>query len=140
MQAINVVLALDVGNARTGVARVRMEAGLASPLTTIEQTMTELPAYVADLVASESADALVIGVPRNLSGQDTEQTTLVKEFIEQLKQQVKIKIFEQDEALTSRKAEEELQARKKPYSRGDIDALAATYILQDFIDSHPGLR
>ena len=43
----------------------------------------------------------------------------------------------QDEALTSHHAEEELEARGKPYERGDIDALAATYIVQDWLDGHP---
>ncbi|MCX6728115.1 MAG: Holliday junction resolvase RuvX, partial [Candidatus Saccharibacteria bacterium] len=43
----------------------------------------------------------------------------------------------QDEALTSVKAEEELKSRGMPFEKGDIDALAATYILQDFLDELP---
>jgi RNase H-fold protein (predicted Holliday junction resolvase) len=39
----------------------------------------------------------------------------------------------QDEALTSRKAESELNKRGKPYAKGDVDALAATYILEDYL-------
>ena len=42
----------------------------------------------------------------------------------------------QDEALTSVKAEEELKDRKSPYEKGDIDSLAATYILQDYIEEN----
>jgi RNase H-fold protein (predicted Holliday junction resolvase) len=42
----------------------------------------------------------------------------------------------QDEAVTSKRAEAELEARGKPYQRGDIDALAATYILEDFLAGH----
>jgi RNase H-fold protein (predicted Holliday junction resolvase) len=45
----------------------------------------------------------------------------------------------QDEAATSRQAESELQARGKPYSKEDIDALSATYILEDFISEQVNL-
>ncbi len=43
----------------------------------------------------------------------------------------------QDEAVTSKHAEAELESRGKPYERGDIDALAATYILQDWLAENP---
>jgi len=38
-----------------------------------------------------------------------------------------------DEALTSVRAKEELQSRGKPYEKGDVDALAATLILDDYL-------
>ena len=56
----------------------------------------------------------------------------------QLKAQVKIPIELQDEALTSVLAEKELASRRSSYKKADIDALAATYILEDYLTSHPG--
>ncbi len=47
-----------------------------------------------------------------------------------------IKVIEQDESLTSVMAEEVLKSHKKPYTKGDIDAQAATIILQDYLEAH----
>ena len=140
MQAINTVLSLDVGTTRTGVAIARMAVGIASPLTTLEVLPDQLAEAVVNLVKTEAAEALVIGMPRNLNGDDTEQTRIVRQIVHTLQKALTIPVYEQDEALTSKQDEDELKQRGKPYSRGDIDALAATYILQDFIESHPELR
>ena len=42
----------------------------------------------------------------------------------------------QDESLTSVMAEDRLKASGKPYEKGDIDAMAATIILQDYLEIH----
>ncbi len=126
------VLALDVGAKRVGVAVASRVARLPQPLITLERN----DSFFADLkriVETETADTLVVGLPRGLEGQSTTQTAATEAFIEQLRQHFSIPIHLQDEALTSKQAEAELQTRGKPYKRGDIDALAATYILQDFL-------
>jgi RNase H-fold protein (predicted Holliday junction resolvase) len=50
-----------------------------------------------------------------------------------MKQKLGISPLLQDEALTSSRAEAELKARKKAYGKGDIDSLAATLILDDYL-------
>lgn len=90
---------------------------------------------VQGLIAEQDASMLVIGLPRGMQSQETDQTRYVRDFVSQLKKVVRIPLYWQDEALTSQKAEAELAARKKPYSKGDVDALAATYILDDFLQS-----
>lgn len=135
-RAGNNYLALDVGDVRIGIAYAHHIARMAKPLTTIsndETTWDEL----ADLIERESVGVLIIGLPRNLSGDDTAQTTKVREFAGIAQQQYTIPIRFQDEAVTSRKAEEELRARGQPFNRGDIDALAAAYILEDYLNEHP---
>ena len=132
----HVYLALDVGNARIGVARANSIARIASPLTTLNHTASIMD-DIKELIMTEGADRLVVGLPRGLSGQETPQTHIVREFVAELKQHVPIEIAFQDEALTSQKAETELNARRKPFSKGDIDALAATYILDDYLQEHP---
>jgi len=131
------VIALDVGAQRIGVAVANSIARIASPLVTIQHDTTVIDRIVR-LLASESATAVVIGLPRGLDGQETGQTRSVRDFVEELQKKLDIPLFFQDEALTSRKAEEELQSRGKPYQKGDIDALAATYILEDYLQEHPG--
>ena len=86
------------------------------------------------------AVALVVGLPRGLDGQETAQTQTVRDFAAQLREHVAVPMFWQDEALTSQKAEDELSLRKKPFAKGDVDALAATYILDDFLQDNSDLQ
>ncbi|HVV67047.1 MAG TPA: Holliday junction resolvase RuvX [Candidatus Saccharimonadales bacterium] len=126
------VIALDVGDKRVGVATASMAARLPRPLATLDRGDGFL-AELQRLLEAESAGAIIVGLPRGLEGQPTEQTARTEAFITQLKEAVDMPIYTQDEALTSQKAEAELDARGTPYNRGDIDALAATYILEDFL-------
>lgn len=127
------VLALDVGTKRVGVAVASLAARLPRPLTTLERG-DDFFAQLAEIVNSEEIGTLVIGWPRGLDGQDTAQTAATETFEAELKQHFDgLPIDRQDEALTSKQAEAELQARGKAYERGDIDALAANYILADWL-------
>jgi putative Holliday junction resolvase len=78
----------------------------------------------------------VVGHPRDMNGQSTEQTLRIETFTNKLKSRFSLPIDLQDEALTSKQAEAELIARKKPYTKSDVDALAATYILSDWLSEH----
>lgn len=133
------ILAFDVGGKRIGVARANAVARMASPLTTLENS-PQIAAQMAQLVKDEQAAVIVVGLPRGLDGQHTEQTRIIETFVSALKQHIDVPVYWQDEAVTSRKAEEELQKRGKPYQKGDIDALAATYILEDFLGEHPEIK
>ena len=130
------ILALDIGERRIGVASANLAARMATPLTTLTHE-ADILERIATLLAEHSALALVIGLPRGLDGQETAQTQLVRNFAAQLRAHSTIPMHWQDEALTSRKAEDELRARGKPFAKGDIDALAATYILEDFLHDNP---
>lgn len=130
------ILALDVGERRIGVAVASMQARLASPLTTLikgESTAHDLQ----KLIDQHQAHLLVVGLPRGLDGQHTAQTVAVEEFKSAIEHILHIPVYWQDEAVTSKQAEAELEARGKPYKKEDIDALSATYILEDFIRDHP---
>jgi putative holliday junction resolvase len=132
---IDTILALDVGDKRVGVAIASMAARLPRPLTTLERG-DDFFEKLHGLVEAEEAGAIVVGLPRGLEGQQTGQTQLTEAFIGQLEQAFQVPLYTQDEALTSQKAEEELDARGQPYARGDVDALAATYILEDFLSDY----
>lgn len=132
MQQSSSILALDVGHKRIGVAIADAIARLPRPLTTINVDDDVLKT-IADLAAEHNANELVVGLPRGLNGQSTEQTKYSEEFVRRLKLKTGLLVHMQDEAVTSAQAEEELRERGKPYAKGDIDALAATYILEDFL-------
>lgn len=125
------IMALDVGRSRIGVALADPASGLPQPFGVIKTE--EFETKIKNLITDKDISAIVVGMPRGLDGQSTEQTQYTQGFIARLKSQVSLPLYEQDEALTSLKAEEELKARKKPYAKADIDALAATYILDDFL-------
>ncbi|MNT44841.1 putative Holliday junction resolvase [compost metagenome] len=101
------------------------------PFETIEVDGSEVK-EIARLAVTESADAIIVGYPRNQSGETTAQTAYVEGFARQLTDIAEV-IF-QDESLTSVIAEERLKSYKKPYSKGDIDAQAAAIILQDYLE------
>lgn len=134
-------LALDVGERRIGVARANLTVRMAHPLTTLSRPESFIDDVIA-LVKSEDAAWVVIGLPRGLQGQDTAQTAYAREFGAALETAFKasgitLPVYWTDEALTSVRAEEELQSRQRSgarqYGKGEVDALAATYILEDFL-------
>ncbi|MDB5169053.1 MAG: putative Holliday junction resolvase [Candidatus Saccharibacteria bacterium] len=127
------LLALDVGGARIGLAVASSIARIPHPLITIDAS-GDVVEQLRGIITDEGIGILVVGLPRNLSGEATAQTATVQEFASQL-EVLGLPMHFQDEAVTSAQAEAELQARGKPYAKGDIDALAATYILDDFLQT-----
>lgn len=126
------ILALDVGGARIGVALADGVARLAKPAGALphdDHIFTQL----RELCTREQVQRIVVGLPRGLDGQETAQTAQVRAFAAALSQHIALPLSWQDEAVTSVQAEAELRGRGKPYAKGDIDALAATYILEDYL-------
>lgn len=130
------MLALDVGERRVGVATANSVARLSRPLKTILQTDHILD-DINQIIEDEKINLIVIGLPRNLSGVDTAQTNYVKGFSAKLQKFVDIPIYFEDETFSSVRAKSTLDKAKKTYSKGDIDRLAACYILDDFIINNP---
>ena len=128
-------LALDVGGRRIGAAIASSIARLPRPYMTLhnEDGVFE---KIKDILVSEDVSVIVVGYPRNLEGTSTQQTVEIEDFIRDLKNHTSIPVVLQDEALTSHHAKKELVKRGKPYEKGDIDALAATYILEDYLKDH----
>jgi len=130
------LVSLDVGEKRIGVAVADAGIRIAVPFATVEVDGSEIQA-IAEIVLKENADIIVVGYPRNQSGETTAQTKYVESFTERLENLEK-KIVFQDESLTSVLAEQQLIAHKRPYSKGDIDAQAAAIILQDYVEANYG--
>lgn len=133
------VAALDVGDVRIGVAIASLIAKLPSAYTTLDRkTQPNILEWLVDFVKKESIQLLVVGLPRDMSGQETEQTKKIKEFVKEIENFIDIPIIMQDEAVTSIEAENRLKASGKPYEKADIDAEAACIILQDYLSSEVG--
>jgi len=127
-------LGLDVGTKRIGVAVGDSIARIAQPVTTLEaseRTADALHKYLQDLDVTD----IVVGRPRNQSGDTTAQTDVVQAFVAEMFGPQHPTVHWQDESVTSVIAEERLKARKKPYSKAEIDAEAAAIILQDYLET-----
>lgn len=127
------IVALDVGTKRIGVAVADSVVPIAIPLVTVEVDGTEIDT-IKRIVDDRSAGKVVVGYPRNQSGQATDQTAISEAVGRKIADFVKV--VYQDESLTSIMAEDRLKAAGKPYTKGDIDAAAATIILQDYLEQN----
>lgn len=125
-------VSLDVGERRIGVAVADDAVRIAVPFETVEVDGNEIARILA-IVIQENASTIVVGYPRNQSGEPTAQTAYVETFVRQLRDSDATIVF-QDESLTSVVAEQQLKAQKRPYEKGDIDAYAAAIILQDYLE------
>jgi len=126
------IVCLDVGEKRIGVAVADTSIKIAVPFDTLEVD-DDINGTILKLLETEQADVLVVGYPRNQSGDATAQTKFVEDFIHSLGE-LEIKVVFQDESLTSVAAEKQLKEHNRPYKKGDIDALAAAIILQDYLE------
>jgi putative Holliday junction resolvase len=125
---------LDVGEKRIGVAVGESDVRIAVPFETIDVNGSEIQA-INGILLKEKADVLVIGYPRNQTGEPTAQSKYVEQFAAKLSNIAPNIVF-QDESLTSVIAEQQLTAYNHSYSKADIDAQAAAIILQDYLEAN----
>jgi putative Holliday junction resolvase len=141
------VLGVDFGARRLGLALSDHTATLARPWRTVAAGST--PRASAEIVArlivagraDESSDTddiqnVVVGLPRRLNGEDTDQTQPTRDFATALHDLSGLPVMLQDERLSSREAESRLAIKEKDWRRRKekLDAAAAAVILQDYLD------
>ena len=128
-------LAIDHGLKRTGLAICDASEVIASPLCVL-RGQKDLCSKIAQIVASQEIEAIVLGLPLNMDGSEGSQATKVKAFAQQLARQVRIPIHLHDERLSSFGAQERLESMdlSKAKKRDLLDAVAAAEILRSFLD------
>ena len=125
------ILALDIGDKRVGVARAHTIAKMPEPLDEIIND-TNFMDNLHGLLNKYKPLLLVIGLPHNLSGEETAQTTKIRTFSENIRNTTGLGIVFIDESLTSVDADKFLRDNKnKKYSQ---DSVAACYILTEFFN------
>lgn len=131
------LLALDVGSRRIGLARADTGTKIAFPVGTLSVDGLELE-HLGQIIAEIEPMAIVVGYPRNQSGEPTAQTESILAFTERLRTLWSGEVIFQDESLTSVIAEQRLQQRGNKYEKADIDSEAAAIVLQDYIEATYG--
>ncbi|MFL6273671.1 MAG: Holliday junction resolvase RuvX [Blastocatellia bacterium] len=130
------VLAIDLGSKRIGTA-VSDALGLsARPVETIRRTSLERDlARLQALVEDLEVEAVVVGLPLRMDGQIGDAASGVLRFVERLRARLAVKVFTQDERLTSYEAEQMMIERglNREARRARSDEFAALLILEDFL-------
>ncbi len=132
------ILALDAGTKTVGVAISDPTGSFATPIIVIRRTKANDDIQrILDLAKRYEAQRILVGMPISMSGRLGEQARLVEAFVAQLRKATPIAIETFDERLTTVEAERRmreagLSAEKR---RANIDAMAATVLLQGYLDS-----
>jgi putative pre-16S rRNA nuclease len=134
------LIGFDFGAKRIGFAVGETSTRIANPLGAIEAEANEVRlAEIDRIVAEWRPVAFVVGEPRHTDGSEHAVAKLAQKFARRLAARYKVPVVMVDETLTSATAEAELRAMRTRASRkSDIDALAATLILQSYLDQPEG--
>lgn len=132
-----VVLAVDYGDVRTGVAVCDYMELLASPVAVFRETYApKLASLILNAAQQHGAAEIVLGLPRNMDGSEGPRAEKCRDFAALLEQTCGVPVRLWDERLTTVRAH---QALNQTNTRGKkrkavVDAVAAVMILQDYID------
>lgn len=121
-------MALDYGAARTGVAISDATGTLARPIGVVERASTE-PGLrrLAELVAEEGAERVVVGLPLTLRGEQGAQADETAVFVEALRAALPVPVESFDERFTT------AIAAAAPSARAPEDARAAAHLLESYL-------
>ena len=132
------ILAIDYGDVRVGLALSDLTCTIAQPFKTLNyDDMDHLIKQLFEIIAEKQVNKVVVGIPYNMKGDDTQQTTKVREFVSILEQKLGYEIIFVDERLTSSEAEKFMHQMdiKTGFNKDKIDKIAASIILQEYIDT-----
>lgn len=133
------VLGLDLGSRRIGVAVSDRSGTIATPLTVLTRgrAQSEDHRRIAELVAEEEAEAVVVGLPLNMDGSEGRSARSARAECARLATVVSVPVVLHDERLTTVEADRVLmEARMRAEARRRlVDKVAAAVMLQSWLDS-----
>ena len=133
------LLGFDFGTKRIGVAVGQTVTQRARALTILE-AREGVPSWdaIQKLIKNWQPDALIVGVPLNMDGTPQPMTEAAKVFSEELKKRFHLPLYEMDERLSTKAAREHIfnEGGYKALQDGQIDSVAAQFILQNWLDEY----
>lgn len=132
-----IILSVDYGDKRTGIAICDKFEMLASPVCVItEWNIDSLANKIIDIANEKKAEEIVVGLPKNMDGSEGFRADACKDLGEKLRSLTEIPVKFWDERLTTVSAhkilsENNVRGKKR---KAVVDAVAAEIILQDYID------
>jgi putative Holliday junction resolvase len=131
------LLGIDYGRKRTGLAFSDPGGRIAFPGPLLTGGEAEVLAKVAAEAASRAAQAIVVGLPRNMDGSDSKMSRAAEAFAEKLRDATDSEVVTWDERMTSLQADRAMidadLSRGKRRQR--IDSMAAQLMLQSYLDA-----
>ena len=130
------LLAIDYGDRRVGLALSDPLKMIASPYRTIiNKNNTILIEEIESIIAAKDIELIIIGLPLGMTGQKTEQTKKVEEFVDKLTDRGIIFKYE-DERWSSVAAKRSMKQQniKSGYNKDLVDQTAAAIFLQQYLD------
>lgn len=132
------IMALDYGRKRTGIAVTDTLQLIANGLITV--ATHELMTFVKDYVSKEDVETIVVGLPKQMNGQNSESMRYITPFVKRLRKELPtMPIVMYDERFTSTIAHRTMiDGGMKKSDRRDkakVDEIAATIILTDYLES-----
>jgi len=130
-------LGIDLGTVRTGLAIAESEMLVATPLCTVQHaSLPEAVTSVSELIARESVEQAIVGLPLRLDGSEGDAARRVRHFAQALSQSARIPVRLWDERLSTVAAQGSLRAQgmKQQRQRRVVDQVAATLLLQSYLE------
>lgn len=134
------MLALDPGTERIGLAVSDLLRITAQGLPTLPRTgMKKVLAHLRQIIQEQNVSQLVVGLPLRLSGEEGPEAIAAREFAGQLESRLQLPVEMWDERMTSVQAERTMLegGMRRQKRRMERDRLAATLILQSWLDARP---
>ncbi len=130
------IISVDYGDVRTGVAACDKLQLLASPVTVIKQKDPELLSEeIKKICLEKKAEKIVLGLPKNMDGSEGFRAEACKEFAKLLSEKTGLSVDFQDERLTTVSAHNILNATdtRGKKRKAVVDAVSAVLILEDYL-------
>jgi|GEM_PF-497184 putative holliday junction resolvase len=135
-------LGIDHGQSKIGLALGDNEANFSLPYKIVKTE--EFFNVIHSVLEEESIEEIVLGLPKNLNNEETQQTAIVYDFLKELKEEVKLPIHLEDERMTSvmgkgmqgrylREDSRKENRKDKVKIKSDEDASSAALILETFL-------
>ena len=126
-----ILLGIDYGSRKVGLAKADTRAGVATPFLVIKNTdANALIQQIISIIERDRVEKIVVGAPLSLSGESGQQAAEVNRFVEKLRESINVEVVTHDERMSTQEA-------KRYQSSGATtaeDALAAAVILQSYLD------
>ena len=129
------VLGVDFGRKKTGTAFMDMDIKIPFPCRLIEESNArKVKRALMDIIEEKNIDTVVFGLPLSDEGKESEWCAEIRRFSEFLIKSVKVDIVFVDEYGTSKEADFILRGKKKKIKNKANDLIAATLILENYLN------
>ena len=131
------LMCIDYGEVRVGIALSDPLQIISNPFTVIPNNKDTLFQELKSIINAEKVGKIILGLPLNLDGEDTDKTRQVRKFAEELQKAITLPFEFWDERYSTVEANQAL--KKMGYdskkSRTVVDKVAAAIILKDYLDN-----